>query len=354
MSPKRKKQAKKKPRLGRDRLDAFVLGGGSFGTALGTMLALNGRKVLMWINRPEPVREINQRHTNKTYFPEAKLPPTLRATTDLKRYVPLSDVIIMAIPSKYFRLVAQQVGDVIGGEQILVHVAKGLEPDTFKRMSVILREETCALKIGVISGPTLAKELMAGQMAGALVASHFDEVVVKTQSLFEGSPLRLYGGHDVIGTEIGGAFKNIIALLAGAAAGLGFGDNTKALLVTRGLSEMAQYGVANGAQVFTFGGLAGIGDLMATSFSPLSRNHQVGLRLAKGETLEGILKTTTQVAEGVTTTKVVYDQSKELNLDLPLVRAAHDVLYGGVTIADALEQLNQRPVGRELAGLQFR
>lgn len=347
----KEKTSRKKPP---EHLDVLVLGGGSFGTALGTLLAKNHRKVMLWVNRTDQVREINGRHTNKNYFPDLVLPKNLLATTDLKKYGSIADVLCFAVPTKYFREVARQVGDFVTGDQILVHVAKGIEPKTYKRMSEILREETCALKIGVISGPTLAKELMAGQPAGALVASHFEEVVTETQKLFHGSALRLYGGNDVIGTEVGGAFKNIIALLAGAAAGLGFGDNTKSLLVTRGLSEMAQYGVANGADVFTFGGLAGIGDLMATSFSSLSRNHQVGLRLSKGETLEQILKTSTQVAEGVNTTKVIYQQCKELHLDLPLVNAAYNVLYEGVTIPQALQELNERPTGRELARLPFR
>jgi glycerol-3-phosphate dehydrogenase (NAD(P)+) len=335
-------------------LDVLILGGGSFGTAIGTLLANNGRKVMLWVNRAEQVKEINGRHTNKNYFPDLYLPSNLRATTDLKKYGTVSEILCFAVPTKYFREVARQVGDFVTGDQILVHVAKGIEPHTYKRMSEILREETCALKIGVLSGPTLAKELMAGQPAGALVASHFEEVVSATQKLFQGSPLRLYGGSDVIGTEIGGAFKNIIALLAGAAAGMGFGENTKALLVTRGLSEMAQYGVANGADVFTFGGLAGVGDLMATCFSPLSRNHQVGRRLAQGETLEKILATSTQVAEGVSTTKVIYHQAIDLRLDLPLVRAAYRVLYEGVTLTEALQELNERPLGKELVRLLHR
>jgi glycerol-3-phosphate dehydrogenase (NAD(P)+) len=209
------------------------------------------------------------------------------------------------------------------------------------------------LKIGAISGPCQAVEIMKGNPAGAAIASHYREVIVTVQELFAGTRLRVYGGKDVVGTEIGGAFKNIIALAAGMSDGLGFGDNTKALLITRGLREMITYGVAVGADVFTFGGLAGIGDLMATCASPLSRNNQVGRALAKGEKLNSILKRMTQVAEGVPTTGAVSRQARKMRLDLPIVRAVNDVLYEGLKVPDAVRQLMAIPVGDELASLEI-
>jgi glycerol-3-phosphate dehydrogenase (NAD(P)+) len=278
----------------------------------------------------------------------------LRATTDLAGSIPKTPIVLVAVPSKYFREVAREIGDSLHGDQILVHATKGIEIDTFKRMSEILREETCALKIGVISGPNLAKEIIAGHPAGALVASRYDEVAERIQALFRGSWMRLYAGRDVIGTEIGGSFKNIIALAAGVADGMGLGDNTKALLITRGLSEMARFGVALGADVFTFGGLAGIGDLMATCASPLSRNHQVGERLAGGEKLQDIIESMNQVAEGVTTTKAAYQHLLQLGLDLPIVRAVYGLLYEGWAGQKALKNLMAIPVGRELAALRYR
>ena len=235
-----------------------------------------------------------------------------------------------------------------------MHATKGLEIASFRRMSEILREETCALKVGVLSGPNLAREILIGNPAGALIASHYEEVVAATQALFKGTTLRVYGARDVIGTEIAGAFKNIIAIAAGVVDGLGFGDNTRSLLVTRGLSEMAQLGVSLGADVFTFGGLAGIGDLMATATSKLSRNHQVGERLAKGETPEQIIETLGHVAEGVPTTEAVFRQITSTGLDLPIVTAVHGLLYEKKTPRDVLSRLMALPVGSELAALRYR
>lgn len=327
--------------------EALVVGGGSFGTAMATLLALNRRKVLLWVRREEQAREINRHHTNKSYFPEKTLPANLHATTDLAEAMRRVPILIVAVPTKGFREVARQIGDHLTGDQILIHATKGIEPGTFKRMSEVLREETCGLKIGVISGPNLAEELMDGNPAGATVASHYDEASRKTQELFHGSPLRLYAARDVIGTEIGGAFKNIIALMSGAAHGLGFGANTKALIVTRGLSEMARYGVALGAEESTFEGLAGIGDLMATCSSTLSRNFRTGLRYAKGEKLEEILGSSQQVVEGVPATLAVHQQAQQLGLDLPMVKAVYGAFYEGKQIQDLLAGLMERPTGRE-------
>src|SRR5262249_51494741 len=310
---------KQKPLPGPSLLDVLVVGGGSFGTALASILVRNHRRVRLWVRRNEQAEEINRQHSNRLYFPEQKVPPDLQATTDLEAAMMETPVILIAVPSKSFREVARKVGDYLTGEQILLHATKGIEPVTFKRMSEILREETCGLKIGAISGPNLAEELMKGNPAGSTVASHFDEVVRQAQDLFAGGPLRLYGARDVIGTEIGGAFKNIIALMSGAAQGLGYGDNTKALIVTRGLAEMTRYGLALGAAAETFSGLAGIGDLMATCSSPLSRNFKTGRRFGEGESLEEILSSSKQVVEGIPTTLAVYEQIRVLQLDLPMV-----------------------------------
>jgi glycerol-3-phosphate dehydrogenase (NAD(P)+) len=337
----------------RDDMDVLVVGGGCFGTSLAALLAGQGRRVRLWVRREDQAEEINTTHKNSRYLPDFELPENLEAVTDLGRSVTGTPLILMVVPSKSFRQVAKQVGDHLEGDQILVHATKGIEIATFKRMSQVLREETCGLKIGVLSGPNLSKEIMAGHPAGALLASRYREVVDAAQALFEGSRLRLYSGKDVIGTEVGGAFKNIIAVAAGLAAGLGFGDNTKALLITRGLSEMARFGVAVGADVFTFGGLAGIGDLMATCASPLSRNHQVGSRLAKGESMQEILDTSIQVAEGVPTTKAVHNQAESIHMDLPIVRAVYHRLYDNWDNERVVEDLMASRVGSELARLRY-
>jgi glycerol-3-phosphate dehydrogenase (NAD(P)+) len=334
-------------------LDVLVIGGGSFGTSLANILAGLDRRVKLWVRRDEQADEINNQHTNSRYLDGFELSPKLEATTDLETATRAAPVILMVVPSKAFRDTAKAIGPYVEGDQIIIHATKGIEIGTFKRMTEILREETCALKVGVLSGPNLARELIINQPAGALVASRYDGAVAAVQDLFAGGMLRTYGGRDVIGTEVGGSFKNIIALAAGVADGMGMGDNTKALLVTRGLSEMARFGVAMGADVFTFGGLAGIGDLMATCGSPLSRNHQVGERLGKGETLDDILESMSQVSEGVPTTKAVYNFLKSRGVELPIVSAVYSMLYENVTAADTVKSLMAIPVGGELAALRF-
>lgn len=338
----------------RNGLDALVVGGGSFGTTLASLLAEGGWRIRLWVRREEQADEINARHCNSRYLPDVTLPASLEAVTDLEEGIRDTPVVIMAIPSRSFREVARLVGDHVRGDQVLVHGTKGLETDSFKRMSEILREETCSLKTGVISGPNLAREIMAGYPSGAAVASHYNEVVVKVQDLFRGGRMRVYTGKDIIGTELGGAFKNIVALATGISDGMGFGDNTKALLMTRGLSEMVQFGVANGADVLTFGGLAGIGDMMATCASPLSRNYRVGKGLAEGRNLDDIIEELGQVAEGVPTTAAVHRQATLLGLDLPIVSEVHSVLYEGRTPRQAVENLMTLAVGEELAFLMER
>ena len=339
---------------GKTNPDVLIVGGGSFGTALATLLSEMGKPFVMWVRREELAEEINTLHTNSRYAGGHRLSPEIRATTNLAEAVERVPVLLMAVPSKSFREVARAVGDSIQGDQILVHTTKGFEIETFKRMSTILREETCTLKTGVLCGPNLAGEIMAGHPAGATVASHYDEVIHAVQDLFRGGRMRVYGGHDVVGTEVGSAFKNIIALAAGISDGMGFGNNTKSLLLTRGLSEMVRIGVALGADVFTFGGLTGVGDLMCTCASPLSRNHQVGERIAKGETLDEILGSMTQVAEGVPTTEAVHRYAVSVGLDLPIVRAAHAILFENQGVAESLAKLMQLPVGDELAALRYR
>jgi glycerol-3-phosphate dehydrogenase (NAD(P)+) len=334
-------------------LEVTVLGGGAFGTALANILASQNRAVRLWVRRQEQAEEINDHHTNRRYLEGCELSSKLVATTDLEGVIRAAPVVLVVVLSKAFRETARAIGEFIEGDQVVVHATKGIERGTFKRMSQILREETCALKVGVLSGPNLSRELMAQHPTGALVASRFDGAVEAVQRLFAGGVLRTYGGSDVIGTEVGGSFKNIIALASGVADGVGLGDNTKALIVTRGLSEMARFGVAMGADVFTFGGLAGIGDLMATCASSLSRNHRVGYRMGQGEAIDDILGSMIHVAEGIPTTRAVYEFLDSRGIDLPIVSAVYGMVWGGVSVADTLRQLVAIPVGGELAALRF-
>ncbi|MBI4699683.1 MAG: NAD(P)-dependent glycerol-3-phosphate dehydrogenase [Deltaproteobacteria bacterium] len=332
--------------------DLAVLGGGSFGTALSTVVADRGHRVRLWVRREEQAREINEERTNGRYLVGRTLPEAVVATADLEAALRDAPVVLLVVPSRSFRDVARAMGNHLRGDQILVHATKGIEVESFLRMSEVLRQETCARKVGVLSGPNLAAEIVAGHPAGAVVASRYDEVVQAVQRLFRGAHLRVYGGRDVVGVEVGGAFKNVVAIAAGVLDGLGLGDNARSLLLTRGLGEMAQFGVAVGADVFTFGGLAGVGDLSATAGSKLSRNHQVGEKLATGAPVAEVLAGMRYVVEGVPTTAAVHRRARQLGLDLPIVAAVHALLYDGLAPADALGRLMALPVGDELAALR--
>jgi len=330
-----------------------VVGAGSWGTTLAKILGENGQPTLVWAHEPEVVEEINTSRSNERYVPGATLAPQVRATGELQEICARCDFMLMVVPSHVFRGVANGLGEHLTGEHCIVHCTKGIERETFRRMSEILREETCVRKIGALCGPNLSKELSARQPAGTLVASKYDEVVRRAQAALSCGYFRVYGGHDVVGAEVGGAFKNIVAVAAGVVDGLQLGDNTKALLLTRGLSEMARYGDALGADVITFGGMAGIGDLMATCASPHSRNHQVGERLARGETLEQIQAGMFMVAEGVKTASSVHAFARYKGLELPIVEAVHALLYEGLAVQQAIASLMTRDVDREFAGLRL-
>lgn len=330
--------------------DVSVIGAGSWGTTLAKVLADNGHATLLWTRRAEQANEINHKRENSTYLPGIRLPELVIATSDLVDTCQ-SPFILLVVPSHGFREIAREIGAHVNGEQIIVHATKGIEQSSFKRMSQVLREETPVRKIGVISGPNLARELAAQQPTGTLIASRYAEVFQEGYERLHNDYFRVYYGKDVVGAEVGGAFKNIVALAAGVVAGLGLGDNTRSLLLTRGLSEMARLGVAMGADVMTFGGMAGIGDLIATCSSPLSRNHQVGVRLAKGEKLDDIQRDMRMVAEGVKTTKAVYELAEERRLDLPIVRAVYHLLYQHHEVPGLLKELMGIPGGMEFAAL---
>jgi glycerol-3-phosphate dehydrogenase (NAD(P)+) len=275
----------------------------------------------------------------------------VEATRDLAKVAAECRLLILVVPSHGLRAIANELGQQLTGEHVVVHATKGIEEGSHKRMSEVLREETCVRKIGVLTGPNLASEVAARQPAGTLVASRYDEVFRRCHAALHNGYFRVYWGHDVVGAEVGGAFKNIVALAAGVAAGLGLGENSKALLLTRGLGEMARVGTVMGAEVLTFGGLAGLGDLIATCSSRSSRNHQVGVRLARGETLDSIQRDMRMVAEGVKTARAVHDLAQRKGLDLPIVRAVHRLLYEGGSIPDLVADLMALPAGAEFPQL---
>jgi len=330
-------------------LKVGIIGAGAFGTTLALMLAKKGLEVVLWGYEEEVVREINEKRANSRYLKGVRLPKGIVATTDMGSALHGKAIVLVVVPSKYMRAVARKMRGQLDQQTRLIHCAKGIEIDTFKRMSQVIQEETGVATVGVLSGPNLSYELARQKPAGTVIASTDDELVSLGVSLFRGTPLRVYKSHDVIGVEIGGAFKNIIAMAAGAVDGFRLGMNTRSTLICRGLSEMIRFGVALGARLETFAGLAGIGDLIVTCTSKRSRNYQVGFRVARGETVEKILDSMVHVAEGVTTCKAVYEQARNMGLELHIVHAVYHCLYGGWSAKDALRWLLSNPTGFEIA-----
>ena len=316
-----------------------IVGGGSWGTAIANIIGDNNYKVLQWLRDDDVIADINNNHKNTKYLPEFDLSPTIKGTSSLEEVASTCRVIFFVVPSKGFRQVAYELGNYVNGEHIIIHGTKGLEQETFKRMSTILKEETCCKRIGVLSGPNLAKEIMKKQPAGSVIASAFDEVIAESRVILNNGYFSVYGSKDIIGAELGGVFKNIIAIASGISEGLGLGDNTKSMLITRGNIEMTRLGLSMGSQIHTFNGLSGIGDLIATCMSPLSRNYQVGFRLAKGETLKQILSTSVYVAEGVQTTKTIHNYSLKNKIPMPIVRGVYKILFENRDIRKVIEGL---------------
>jgi glycerol-3-phosphate dehydrogenase (NAD(P)+) len=270
------------------------------------------------------------------------LPDTLRASSDLDALIAAADVVAMAVPSQGFREVAARVANSIGATTPVVSLSKGLERSSLMRMSQVLEESMPGRPVAVLSGPNLAREILAGQPAASVIACADDAVATTLQQLFSRPTFRLYTNPDVVGCEIGGVVKNVIAIASGIAQGFGFGDNTKATLVTRGLAEMTRLGVAMGANPLTFAGLAGMGDIMATCASMQSRNTQVGVRLGKGESIADIVASMNMVAEGVKSSAVVVDLARKLGVEMPIAEQVARVCDGTQSAADALRALMSR------------
>jgi glycerol-3-phosphate dehydrogenase (NAD(P)+) len=319
-----------------------VLGSGSFGTTIASVVASAGRTCWLWGRDAEVAKGINETRKNTRYFPDRPLPEGVRATTSLEEAARGAQVVVVAVASSGFREVARSLGDFVTGDQVLLSATKGLEPRTHKRMSELLKEETCAKKVGALSGPNIAKEILAGQPAATVVASRFKDAIEISAHLLSGPRFRVYGNTDLLGVELAGALKNVIAIASGVATGLELGDNTRSLLITRGLAEIQRMGVKLGADPLTFSGLAGIGDLFVTCTSPHSRNHRVGVGLAKGEKLPQILEKLGEVAEGVNTAKVCKELMVEKQVGMPIAESVYKLLYEDLAAKDVLEDLMTR------------
>jgi glycerol-3-phosphate dehydrogenase (NAD(P)+) len=326
-----------------------VFGTGSWGTAFGTVLADAGCEVTLVGRRPELVEAINTTRTNPDYFPGLELPVGLRATTDPAEATAGAEFAVFAVPSQTLRANLASWAGLLAADTVLVSLMKGIELGTAKRMSEVIEEvaEVPSERIAVVTGPNLAKEI-AGRMPAAAVVACTDEAVAqRLQAVCHTPYFRPYTNTDVIGCELGGAVKNVIGLAVGIADGMGLGDNAKGSLITRGLAETTRLGLAMGADPLTFAGLAGLGDLVATCSSPLSRNHTFGLNLGRGMTLQETIAVTRQTAEGVKSCESVADLARRHGVDMPIADTVVDIVHNGKPPLVALKELMSRSAKSE-------
>jgi glycerol-3-phosphate dehydrogenase (NAD(P)+) len=335
-------------------MNVAVIGAGSWGTAVASLVA-NNAPTTLWARRPDLATRIDASHENADYLPGITLPESLRATSDLAGACAGADVVVVGVPSHGFRAVVHEAGPHIAPDARVISLSKGVEQGTLRRMTEVVAEELAghdASHIGVLTGPNLAKEVAAGQPTASVVATTDTSVAEELQHLFLGPTFRVYTNPDVVGCEIAGTLKNVLAIGAGIADGLGFGDNTKAALITRGLAELARLGVALGGDPLTFAGLAGMGDLIATCSSPQSRNRHVGVELGKGRPLDDIVTEMNMVAEGVKSTAAVIELARRNDVEMPLASFVGRVLYEGARPADLVPELMLRKAKPELHGMR--
>jgi glycerol-3-phosphate dehydrogenase (NAD(P)+) len=321
-----------------------VLGAGSWGTAFAKVLADAGRDVILWARRPDIAVAIRERHVNPDYLPALRLPTSVQATVDPRRAVEGADLVVIAIPSQTLRGNLADWARYLGPDVTLVSLMKGIELGTLKRMSELIVEAARVDpdRVAVVTGPNLAAEIAAEQPAATVVACADIDRATRVQKALATRYLRVYTNDDVIGCELGGAVKNVIALAYGMANALGFGDNTKATLITRGLAETARLGVALGADPLTFSGLAGLGDLVATCSSPLSRNRTFGEHLGRGETLEQAQAATRFTAEGVKSCLAIRDLAIKQGIEMPITEQVERVCHEGLDPRVAVGALMSR------------
>ena len=330
-------------------MNAAVLGGGSWGTALANVLAGKGASVRLWARRDEVAREIVECGTNTRYLPGQKLNRNLQAGSDLREVLRDAACIVLAVPCQSLGLFLRENRSLFPRGSGFVCASKGVELGTFRTMGQVVRDELAGLdpRYAVLSGPSFATEVVAGMPTAVALGCADREFADSVQALFSTEAFRVYVNGDVTGVELGGAVKNIMAIASGISDGLGFGQNARAALITRGLSEMSRLGAAMGARPATFMGLSGMGDLVLTCTGDLSRNRRVGLAIGRGQTLQEVLAGMHNVAEGVKTTEAVHALGRELGIDLPINGQVNAVLFGGKSPADAVRELMTRPLREE-------
>jgi glycerol-3-phosphate dehydrogenase (NAD(P)+) len=323
-------------------MNVTVLGGGSWGTTVAALTTARN-PTLLWARDPAVAAEVTEQHTNERYLPGFTVPKRLRGTSDLQEAGRHADVLIVGVPSRGFRSVLEEVRGHLRPWIPVVSLTKGIERGTLLRMTQIISEVLPGHPAAALTGPNLAREILSGQAAASVIATEDLGVAAALQSVLRHKLFRVYMNHDVIGCEVGGALKNVIAIAAGIAEGLGVGDNTRAAVMTRGLAELTRLGVAMGAEAQTLAGLAGMGDLMATCISPFSRNRSVGEQLGRGKTLEEILAGMHMVAEGVGTAEVTLELADRYRVELPICREIHRVVTGQEKATDAYRGLGVDP-----------
>lgn len=328
-------------------MDVAVLGGGSWGTALAVHLASKGESVRLWEVSRELAKALNEKRENVKFLPGVPIPGSVVISSSLEEVISSAEMIILAVPSHVMREVVKGVG-AIKKKVTVVSAAKGIEDGSLKRMSQLIKEELPESRISVLSGPSHAEEVGRKIPTTVVASSEDDEMAKDVQKLFMSEKFRVYTNPDIIGVELGGALKNIVAIAAGISDGLGFGDNTKAALLTRGLAEIARLGVAMGANPRTFAGLSGMGDLVTTCISRYSRNRKLGQLVAEGKSLEQALSLIGQVAEGLRTTKCAYKLAEIHKVDIPVTEQMHAVLFDGRDARSAAGALMLRAPRAEL------
>lgn len=318
-----------------------VIGSGGWGIALTILLHKNGHDLTIWSFDKKEAEELKKTRQNKTKLPNILLPEDVKVTDDLREAVDDKDILILAVPSKAIRSVSKSLKDIIKEKQIIVNVAKGLEEDTLETMTDIIEEELKDKnpKVAVLSGPSHAEEVGRGIPTTCVVSAHNKELTLYLQNVFMNPSFRVYTSPDMLGVEIGGALKNVIALAAGIADGLNYGDNTKAALITRGIKEISSLGVAMGGEQSTFYGLTGLGDLIVTCASMHSRNRKAGILLGQGKTLDEAIKEVNMVVEGVYSAKSALMAAKKYNVEIPIIEQVNAVLFENKNAAEAVNEL---------------
>jgi len=325
------------------------VGGGSWGTAFAAMLGERHADVSLWVREPEVCAEILEGRENRSFLPGIPVPRAVRPTTGLAEALSGRDIVAVAVPSHHLRALARRAAEHLQPGACVVSLAKGVENGTLRRMTEVLAEELpgSAGRLAALSGPTFAREVAAGKPTGATVAAADERVSAALQAAFSGKRFRVYAETDVVGIEIGGAIKNVMAIAAGMSDGLGFGHNARSLLIARGLAEIARLGVRLGANPQTFAGLSGLGDLVLTCTGDLSRNRTVGMRVGKGEDLREVLSGMTMVAEGVNTARAAVDLSRRTGVPMPISEQVYRILHEGKDVREAVDELFARALRAE-------